>query len=74
MLRIAQLIQESGAAGNKNVKIASLWDSGVRYAKFLSMQYFININILQNSLIGIDIDILPNSLALSIFSKLSLLI
>ena len=31
---------------------------GVRYAKFLLIQYFIDIDILQNSLIDIDIDIL----------------
>ena len=35
---------------------------GVRYAKFLSIQYFIDINILQNSLGDINIDISQNSL------------
>ena len=31
--------------------------SPVRFAKFQSIRYFIDINILQNSLIDIDIDI-----------------
>ena len=35
-------------------------DRGVRYAKSLSIRYFIDINILQNSLINIDIDIFKN--------------
>ena len=33
------------------------WDSPVRYAKFESIRYFIDIDILQNCLIDIDIDI-----------------
>ena len=35
----------------------SLGDSPVRYAKFESIRYFIDIDILQNCLIDIDIDI-----------------
>ena len=35
---------------------------GVQYAKSLSIQYFINIDILQNSLIDIDMDIFKNVL------------
>ena len=35
----------------------SLWNSPVRYAKFESIRYFIDIDILQNCLIDIDIDI-----------------
>ena len=35
---------------------------GVRYAKSLSIRYFIDIDILQNSLIDIDIDIFKNVL------------
>ena len=34
--------------------------SPVRYAKFESIQYFIDIDILQNCLINIDIDIFQN--------------
>ena len=34
-----------------------VWGSPVRYAKFESIRYFIDINILQNSLIDIVIDI-----------------
>ena len=37
-------------------------DSPVRYAKFESIRYFIDIDILQNCLIDIDIDIFQNHL------------
>jgi len=36
------------------------WISPVRYAKFESIRYFIDIDILQNCLIDIDIDIFQN--------------
>ena len=38
----------------------SVWIRGVRYAKSYSIRYFIDIDILQNSLINIDIDIFKN--------------
>merc|ERR1711973_221884 len=42
----------------KSVLESSLWlTSPVRYAKFESIRYFIDIDILQNCLIDIDIDI-----------------
>ena len=36
--------------------------SPVRYAKFLSIRYFIDIDIFQNLLVDIDIDIFQNVL------------
>ena len=45
--------------------------SGVRYAKFLSIQYLIYIDFLQNSLINIDINIL-NSLLILIFLRMAI--
>ena len=42
--------------------LESLQSRGVRYAKSFSMRYFIDIDILQNSLIDIDIDIFENVL------------
>ena len=49
------------------------WDnvSPVRYAKFESIRYFIDIDILQNCLIDIDIDIdiFNFSISISIFFK-----
>ena len=68
----------------------SSWDiiSPVRYAKFESIRYFIDIDILQNCLIDIDIDIFQNhhidididifgialsiTISISIFSKMTL--
>ena len=70
-------------SGNVIFTLDSMWPGGVRYAKSLSIQYFIDIDILQNSLfdidifkivrIDIDIDIFKTiSIWISIFFKLSL--
>ena len=47
-------------------------NSPVRYAKFESIRYFIDIDILQNCLIDIDIDISKITISISIFSKITL--
>ena len=60
------------ASTSSSVKFA--WGSPVRYAKFESIRYFIDIDILQNCLINIDIFgiALSISISISIFSKMTI--
>ena len=57
-LQVAQLEKKNIVIVEKRASSSSLlFSSPVRYAKFESIRYFIDIDILQNCLIDIDIDI-----------------
>ena len=76
----------SRSAGMSGVLTQDTGTSPVRYAKFESIRYFIDNDILQNCLIDIDIDIFQNhhididifgialsiSISISIFSKMTI--